>query len=135
MALTDHLKALFEEATRELSDVSPRRMFGCDAFFVRDQIFGLIWKEGRIGVRLPDEEAYAEAMRMNGAAPWKAGKMIMSHWVLVPESFHDDGEELAVWTRRAHGLARAQPKKAAKKSKAPTRTMKPKPAAARPRKR
>lgn len=118
MSLTAHLKVLFEDAAAELHEVTPRRMFGCDAFFARKQIFGLIWKQGRIGVRLPDAEAYAEAMRMNGAAPWKAGPMVMSHWVLLSEELHDDPESLAVWARRAHQLALSAPPKPAKKKPA-----------------
>lgn len=114
MPLLADLDALFADAASDLSPVSRRRMFGCDAYFAGDQIFGLIWKEGRIGVRLPETAAFDELMALEGAAPWKAGNRTMSAWVLVPEGFHDDPERLRHWVERAHAMAlTVPPKKAA----------------------
>lgn len=115
MTLLDSLASLVDEAAEELPQVSRRRMFGCDAWFAGDAIFGLVWKEGRIGVKLPDEAAYGELMGHEGAAPWTAGSKKMSGWVFVPEEFHDDPDALAVWVKRAHAFALAAPPKPPKK--------------------
>jgi hypothetical protein len=40
----------------------------------------------------------------------------VSHWLLVPESFHDDDEALATWAREAHATAFPTEKKPAKKA-------------------
>ena len=80
-------------------------MFGCDAFFASGEIYGLIWKTGRIGLKFTDSGAFDELMARPGSEPWKAGPKVMSHWVLVPEEFHDAPDELAKWVRRAHSLA------------------------------
>jgi len=122
-SLFPHLLELLEEGSHGLPGVSPRRMFGCDALFAYGNIYGLIWKEGRIGLRLSEPAAYAELMALPGAEPWTVmeGKK-MSHWVLVPESFHDEPEQLASWVRRAYDFAaQAPPKKPAraKPAKAP----------------
>ena len=101
----DDLLAALETAASGLPGVTKKRMFGCDGLFANANIFGLIWKEGRIGIRLPNEIAYAEAMKMPGSSPWKAGTMTMSHWVLVPEALHADASRLSAWVRRAHALA------------------------------
>src|SRR5687767_6985247 len=105
----DHLKAMLEEAAEGLPLVVAKKMFGCDALFRDRQIFGLVWKEDRLGVRLPDEAAFREAMKLDGAAPWApmGGAKGMAHWVLLPETFHDEPEELAAWVKRAHDLAGA----------------------------
>jgi TfoX/Sxy family transcriptional regulator of competence genes len=103
-----HLRSLLEDATESLPEVTRRRMFGCDAFFAAGGIFGLIWKTGRIGLKLPESEAFDTLLGMDGADPWRAGDMTMSHWVLVPEVFHDDPESLAEWAMRAHALVNAQ---------------------------
>lgn len=97
-----HLNELVEQSARGLPDVRKQRMFGCDAYFVGDSIFALIWRDGRIGVRLPDDEAYARLMATEGAEPWCVveGKR-MGCWVLVPEEFHDDDEALMPWVRAA----------------------------------
>ncbi len=85
-------------------------MFGCDAVFADSTIFGLIWKAGRIGIKLPDEAEFGSLMSMKGSAPWKAGKMSMSQWVLVPEEFHSDKRKLGAWAKKAHRLAVLNPK-------------------------
>jgi TfoX/Sxy family transcriptional regulator of competence genes len=108
----DPLLKLFEEQSASLPSVSRRKMFGCEAFFKDGSIFGLIWKTGRIGLKFPDEASFQEAMSLPGAGPWKAGPMAMSHWVLVPETFHADVKALRRWIARAH--AQASPKTKAK---------------------
>jgi TfoX/Sxy family transcriptional regulator of competence genes len=107
----DELLGVLESAATGLAGVSKKRMFGCDGLFASGNIFGLVWKQGRIGVRLPNEIAYAEAMKMPGSSPWVAGTMTMSHWVLLPDTFHTDGARLGAWVRRAHALAQSAPKR------------------------
>lgn len=107
----DELAAVLDAAANGLAGVSKKRMFGCDGLFASGNIFGLVWKLGRIGVRLPNEIAYAEAMKMPGASPWVAGTMTMSHWVLLPAVMHGDGLRLGAWVRRAHALAQTASKK------------------------
>jgi TfoX/Sxy family transcriptional regulator of competence genes len=102
MSTLAHLRTLLEDATADLLDVTHRRMFGCDGFFADGRIFGLIWKDGRIGLRYSEDSTFKRAMALDGAEPWTIGKMTMSKWVLMPEAFHDEPESLERWARRAH---------------------------------
>ena len=112
MALTEHLASMVEEVSAGLPAVSRARMFGCDAFWANGNIYSLIWKDGRIGVKLTDPAAYSELMGQPGAGPWSpGGKVKMAGWVLVPESFHDDEDTLREWVRKAHGYAISAPPK------------------------
>jgi hypothetical protein len=110
-ATYDHLKEMMLDSAVGLADVVPKKMFGCDALFrggarAKDQIFALVWKEDRLGVRLPDEAAFHDAMKLDGAAPWAPmGTKGMAHWVLLPEEMHDVPEDVAAWVARAHALA------------------------------
>src|SRR5262245_40237351 len=104
------LEETINGAAAGLTSVVGKRMLGCLARFAKDAVFGLVWKEGRIGVRLPEEATFDELMAHKGAAPWKAGGMKMSHWVLVPETMHDDDRGLAKWVAKAHALALSTPK-------------------------
>ena len=106
------LKAALEHCAEALPQVTWKRMFGCDAAFAGGSIFGLIWKEGRIGVRLPETADFDALMAVPGAVPWKAGKMTMSHWVLVPETFHGKKPQLGAWVKKAHAQALSSPPKA-----------------------
>jgi TfoX/Sxy family transcriptional regulator of competence genes len=98
------LKDALDAAAKGLTNVAPRTMFGCHALFHGGGVFGLVWKKGRIGVRLPDRNAFDQLMAHQGAAPWKAGTMTIAHWVLVPESMHEESKTLARWVARAHAL-------------------------------
>lgn len=112
----DALYDLLEEAAGPLPAVSRRRMFGCDALFAEGNIFALIWKTVRIGVRLPEPAAYAEAMARPGAIPWSVGDGVkpMAHWVLLPEADHEDPAALGRWVAIAHAQAHALGPKEAK---------------------
>lgn len=101
------LYELLEDAAGPLPEVTRRKMFGCEALFALGNIFALIWAEGRIGVRLTDPAAFAEAMARPGAKQWSVndGESFMKHWVLLPEADHDDPAAIAMWAGRAHAMA------------------------------
>lgn len=103
-----YLLELLETATAGLPGVHKKRMFGCDALFADAEIFALVWKTGRIGVKLTDPADYLTLLELPGAEQWHAGSKAMSHWVLAPEELHDDPPALTPWIRRAHDQATAR---------------------------
>jgi TfoX/Sxy family transcriptional regulator of competence genes len=115
-----HLRELIEEGSTGLPGVAPRRMFGCDAFFAFGNIYALIWREGRIALRMPASEAFEELRALPGADSWSVGSgKTMAGWVLVPEDFHDEPELLGKWIRRAYDFAaRIPPKQPKSRAKA-----------------
>lgn len=112
-----HLKELVEEHAGALPGVSTRKMFGCEAFFREGSIFGLVWKDGRIGLKFQEDASLHQAMGLKGADPWSPGRATMSHWVLMPESMHDDTEALGEWVVRAHAQTVEKPPKKPKMKK------------------
>jgi hypothetical protein len=56
-------------------------------------------------------------LALDGAAPWQYGTKQPKHWVMVPESFHDDVDQLQVWVDRARAEVLAHPPAAAKSTK------------------
>lgn len=114
MASFPFLVELVEESAAGLPAVTKRRMFGCDVFFAGERIFAVVWKTGRIGVKLPDPASHAEAMAASGAEPWRIGAKKMSSWVLVPEEWHDELETLRPWLRRAYAQVNAGERQAAR---------------------
>ncbi len=114
-SIHEHLRAMLDEAAQGLPNIVSRRMFGCDALFTNDAIFALIWKAGRIGLKISDPALYQTLAAQPGTDPWAPGDMRpMAHWLLVPEDFHDNSELLAQWVRHAHRLAANAPARAAK---------------------
>jgi TfoX/Sxy family transcriptional regulator of competence genes len=123
--LSLELKACLEELTAPLPRVASRRMFGCDAFLAGGTMFALVLKEGRIGLKLPDDQL-AGLRALPGADPWKPGDMVMRQWVLVPETFHDDTDGLAPWVSQAHAAALLRPRPVpARRKTAKARTRRP----------
>jgi TfoX/Sxy family transcriptional regulator of competence genes len=117
----EELQKTVDPLAQALPNVTSKKMFGSPAYWVNGNVFALVWKHGRIGVKLPNESKYEALMSAKGAAPWKAGPMTMAHWVLVPEAFHGDKTQLKKWLKEAHTLNEvAIPKKKAaiKKKKA-----------------
>src|SRR3954468_15547847 len=110
------LKEIVELAAEGLPGVEAKRLFGCDGFFARGTIFSLIWKTGRIGIKLLDEADYAALMKVKGSSPWSPGpaKPKMFGWILVGPSMND-ANKLAPWVAKAHAQALAKPKTPAKK--------------------
>jgi TfoX/Sxy family transcriptional regulator of competence genes len=107
------LEEILNLVTKNLSNVTAKKMFGCYALWANENVFALVWKSGRLGLKLPDTKAYESLMKLTGAEPWKAGPMQMSHWILVPESFHSKTADLKKWAIIAHDQCSKLEKKAA----------------------
>lgn len=111
------LQDVLSQASADLPHLSSRRVFGCYGLFASGLIFALIWKAGRIGLKLPTPTSFEQLMALPGAEPWKAGNKTMSQWVLVPEAFHTDAKLLKKWVHRAHASVTASGKHVTKKGR------------------
>ncbi len=129
-SLDAHLKALLEELSAELPEVTTRFMFGSDAFFARGHIYALVW-DGRVVLKLQDEPRYQAAMALDGAEGFdpmrRPGGRAMTRWVVMPDTLADDAEALRPWLEAAHRGAFVAPPRVAKRArqKAPTRAGRP----------
>lgn len=100
----DLLKLTLTNALSSLDDVGWKRMFGCDAAFRDGNIFALVWKEGRLGLKFPCEEEFDSRISRDGSARWAPGGRTTKHWVLLPDSVVTDAGELQEWVQMAHSL-------------------------------
>ncbi len=98
----DELKSALKEALDGLSGVRWKRMFGCDAAFRDGNIFALVWKEGRLGLKFPQEQEFEARIGVSGSDRWAPGGRQTKHWVLLPESVAEDAAELRAWAEVAH---------------------------------
>jgi TfoX/Sxy family transcriptional regulator of competence genes len=100
----DQLKSALDSAVSGLSEVTWKRMFGCDAAFRDGTIFALIWKEGRIGLKFPEPSAFSERISTSGSDRWGPGGRLTKQWVLIPDAVASDPTALTEWTTQAHSL-------------------------------
>jgi hypothetical protein len=110
--MTDRAKLLqiLRTASASLPGVVEKKMFGCEALFTTGRIFALVWKTGRIGLKLPAPDRYAALASQRGAAPWMVGTKVMGRWVLVPPKL-EHPKALAPWLKEAHAMAGMPPAK------------------------
>ncbi len=114
----EELEIIVNKLTTGIPKVTGKKMFGCHALWANGNVFALVWKHGRIGVKLTENSDYEKLMKLSGAEPWKTGPMKMSHWVLVPENFHHESKSLKPWITKAHEQAlKALPKEKSTKAK------------------
>lgn len=123
----EELNTLLDGATSTLTNVNSKKMFGCHAAWVNENVFALVWKTGRIGVKLPNEPDYSKLMSLAGEEPWKAGPKQMAHWVLMPIDFHNKKASLNKWVSKAHELCQSLPAKKSKPTSKSTSIKSPKP--------
>lgn len=102
MADTEILRATLDSAVEDLADIGWKRMFGCDAVFHDDTIFGLVWKEGRIGLKFTDGEEFESRMALEGSDRWGPGGRMTKHWILISETIATDAKLLKEWARISH---------------------------------
>lgn len=103
----EELNAKLEAATAGVAGISRKRVFGRNTFFVDGKLFALVWREGRIGLKLPEEALHRELGELPGAVPWVAWGRTMAHWLLVPLTMHHDAAALAAWVKRSGEAVRA----------------------------
>ncbi len=52
------LEEILNSVANKLPKVSSKKMFGCHAMWADGNVFAMVWKHGRIGVKLPEEKQY-----------------------------------------------------------------------------
>ena len=110
------LRETLSAACADLPKVTQKRMYGCPALCADGTVFALVWKQGRIGLKLPEPAHLNALMAVPGADPWviKKGRkqMTVGSWVLLPPGFRP----LSRWAAMAHAHALREPNGSAKPS-------------------
>lgn len=108
---------LLEDACSKISH-SRRAMFGGHGFFAPNGgMFAGIVTNDEIMLKFADGTARAELEALGGHAWVYNGKMTMKEWIVIPDRFYDEPQELAAWAKRAHQLVPGKPLKVAKGAK------------------
>ena len=116
--MTAFLHDAVAEAVSNLRGVGTTKILVSTGWTRAGKVFVFVIRTGRIAVKLANEAQAAELMGIDGTEPLRIGnKKPAKHWYLLPESLHDDAEELRLWLERAFN---AMPEVAAPKKKKKT---------------
>ncbi len=91
----EELNARLEAATTGLGGVA-QRVFARNTFFVDGKLFALVWREGRIGVKLPEPDGYAELSACGRASVGRVGGPADGGVAARSTEMHGDGRVLEV---------------------------------------
>src|ERR1041384_7737068 len=95
----DEVKQAFADALPDDPIVERKLMFGYPSMYVNGNMVGGV-HEDNIVVRLP-EGPRAEALALEGAAPFTPMGRPMKEYVVLPKTMHADRDALAGWLTRA----------------------------------
>lgn len=110
-------------AVAGLPDVTPKRMFGAEAFFTRHGMFAFLLDDA-IVLKLPESER-AEVLASRMGRPFLTSeKAPFGRWVEIGLSGAEAGGRALVLARSAHGLAQAPDREGPRRRKPVTRRRK-----------
>lgn len=89
----------------EYPDVDTGKFFGLDVLKVRGKTFAMIWKEGRIGVKVLNKKTNSMLASTVDASHWVTSGRTMAQWVLAPHEYNDDIVSLKKWLVLAYNDA------------------------------
>jgi DNA transformation protein and related proteins len=115
MAPSDGFKDFIKDQLAGFGPVSIRNMFGGAGIYADGVMFAILTDDT---IYLKADETSARAFEAEGMNPFTytpegRAPVVMSYWELPPRLL-EEPEELAVWAREAHGIARAGKAKRAK---------------------
>lgn len=113
------LVASLHEIIATLPGAVPRKMFGCDCFFIGGHCAAGIWRDSAI-LKLTADDARA-ITKLPGVTPFMPAEgKPMGGWYVLPHALAREPATLRLWVERAAVLAASSPPKvpkaAAKKS-------------------
>ncbi|MET0386457.1 MAG: TfoX/Sxy family protein [Polyangiales bacterium] len=116
-SLITYLREQVQQVVGRLEGVGLRKLLVSTGWAVNERVFTFVNRQGRIVVRLPDEAAQQALLALDGAEPWRYSQRAPPRgWLLLPESMHDDPDDLRAWLTRAYQLARDTTPKPARKT-------------------
>ncbi len=99
---------LFDMIAKEMAEYSAigtGNFFGLDVLKVQGETFAMVWKEGRVGVKILNKELNAKLVSTKEANHWVTSGKTMSQWVLAPYEYNEDITALKKWLLLAYNDA------------------------------
>ena len=93
---------LLEESIEDLPQVERGRFFGLNVLTVQGEMFAMVWKNGRIGLRFRDTALNDQVLELEGSEHWVTGGRAMRQWILMVDDFVDDSDKMNYYLESAY---------------------------------
>lgn len=114
------LQKFISKQTAKLSNISSRKIYGLDSFYLRDKAFIVISADEKIVIKVDDFEVRDTLQKKYQATQWLLNDKVMENWFALPETFNKKKSKLTPvleMTSRALLNPKKEKKKHSKKSK------------------
>ncbi len=81
--------------TANISDITCRKLYGLDAFYISDKPFIVISAKDQIIVKVEDFEVRKSLQKIPNIELWKLGSKIMEDWFVLPETYNKKKNKLS----------------------------------------
>lgn len=82
------LQQFVKKLTKDFSDITCRKAYGSDSFYVREKIFAVITEDDRVALKVEDYETGLQIQKISGVEDWVLNNKKMEDWYLLPTSFN-----------------------------------------------
>jgi TfoX/Sxy family transcriptional regulator of competence genes len=112
----EELSKFLEEKIASFS-VKKKKLFGCPAYFVNDNMLAGVFQED-IFIRLSEPDRIEIRSGYDEAVPFEPVEgRIMKEYVVLPDSLYNNPEKFQEWLDRSYQYVSLLPSKKAKKNK------------------
>ena len=113
---SEELSQFLEEKIASFN-VKKRRMFGCPAYFVNDNLLAGVFQDN-IFMRLSEADRIEIHSRYDEAVPFEPVKgRIMKEYVVLPDTLYNNPEKFQEWLNRSYQFVSSLPVKKSKQKK------------------
>ena len=88
------LKEFVKKRTASLPGISCRKLYGLDAFYLREIPFIVISSDEAIIVKVDDFEVQNTLLKIDNVSPWTLNNKAMNNWFLLPDTFNKKKSKL-----------------------------------------
>ncbi len=113
------LHNFIKKQTSHFSDISCRKLYGLDSFYLKDSPFILISSDDRVVIKVEDFEVKKKILEIPQATQWKLNDKVMENWFVLPDTFNKKKNKIAPILKMTESvlLNPKNPKKEKKKHK------------------
>ncbi|MBL6988238.1 MAG: hypothetical protein ISR65_00580 [Bacteriovoracaceae bacterium] len=104
------VQLFIKKLTEKYGDVTARKAYGLDSFYVKEKIFVVITKDDKIALKVEDYSSQQKISQVRGIEKWRLNDKEMKDWLVLPTFYNKKKNKLSPILEMVHTTA-IRPKK------------------------